>query len=302
MIKSVTVTNYVGDQLKLDLFRPELSGFVITSIDGLGPGKADINSTEMSTTDGARYNSARVSSRNIVMSLRYLYKDTIEDTRQLSYKYFPLKKKVTLLFETDNRTLWIEGYVESNEPNIFSKESDTDISIICPYPFFYSGNGNQTTIFSGIEPMFEFPFSNESLEEPLIVMSTIQNLTENIVTYNGDVEIGLTINIHAIGEASNISIYNLMNGEVMRINTDKIATLTGEGISNGDDIIITTSKGEKSVKLIRDGRTINILNCMDKNTDWFTLVKGDNIFSFTADTGSNNLQFRIENKVVFEGV
>lgn len=302
MIKSVTVTNYVGDQLKLDLFRPELSGFAITSIDGLGPGKADINSTEMSTTDGARYNSARVSSRNIVMSLRYLYKDTIEDARQLSYKYFPLKKKVTLLFETDNRTLWIEGYVESNEPNIFSKESDTDISIICPYPFFYSGNGNQTTIFSGIEPMFEFPFSNESLEEPLIVMSTIQNLTENIVTYNGDVEIGLTINIHAIGEASNISIYNLMNGEVMRINTDKIATLTGEGISNGDDIIITTSKGEKSVKLIRDGRTINILNCMDKNTDWFTLVKGDNIFSFTADTGSNNLQFRIENKVVFEGV
>lgn len=302
MIKSVTVTNYVGDQLKLDLFRPELSGFAITSIDGLGPGKADINSTEMSTTDGARYNSARVSSRNIVMSLRYLHKDTIEDARQLSYKYFPLKKKVTLLFETDNRTLWIEGYVESNEPNIFSKESDTDISIICPYPFFYSGNGNQTTIFSGIEPMFEFPFSNESLEEPLIVMSTIQNLTENIVTYNGDVEIGLTINIHAIGEASNISIYNLMNGEVMRINTDKIATLTGEGISNGDDIIITTSKGEKSVKLIRDGRTINILNCMDKNTDWFTLVKGDNIFSFTADTGSNNLQFRIENKVVFEGV
>lgn len=302
MIKSVTVTNYVGDQLKLDLFRPELSGFAITSIDGLGPGKADINSTEMSTTDGARYNSARVSSRNIVISLRYLYKDTIEDARQLSYKYFPLKKKVTLLFETDNRTLWIEGYVESNEPNIFSKESDTDISIICPYPFFYSGNGNQTTIFSGIEPMFEFPFSNESLEEPLIVMSTIQNLTENIVTYNGDVEIGLTINIHAIGEATNISIYNLMNGEVMRINTDKIATLTGEGISNGDDIIITTSKGEKSVKLIRDGRTINILNCMDKNTDWFTLVKGDNIFSFTADTGSNNLQFRIENKVVFEGV
>lgn len=302
MIKSVTVTNYVGDQLKLDLFRPELSGFAITSIDGLGPGKADINSTEMSTTDGARYNSARVSSRNIVMSLRYLYKDTIEDARQLSYKYFPLKKKVTLLFETDNRTLWIEGYVESNEPNIFSKESDTDISIICPYPFFYSGNGEQTTIFSGIEPMFEFPFSNESLEEPLIVMSTIQNLTENIVTYNGDVEIGLTINIHAIGEATNISIYNLMNGEVMRINTDKIATLTGEGISNGDDIIITTSKGEKSVKLIRDGRTINILNCMDKNTDWFTLVKGDNIFSFTADTGSNNLQFRIENKVVFEGV
>lgn len=39
-----------------------------------------------------------------------------------------------------------------------------------------------------------------------------------------------------------------------------------------------------------------------KNTDWFTLAKGDNIFAFTADSGVTNLQFRIENKVIYEGV
>ena len=45
-----------------------------------------------------------------------------------------------------------------------------------------------------------------------------------------------------------------------------------------------------------------IIDSYHKNTDWFTLAKGDNIFAFTADSGVTNLQFRIENKVIYEGV
>ena len=62
------------------------------------------------------------------------------------------------------------------------------------------------------------------------------------------------------------------------------------------------TKGLESITLIREGVSYNILNCLDKNTDWFTLAKGDNIFAFTADSGVTNLQFRIENKVIYEGV
>lgn len=302
MIKSVTVTNYLGDSIKLELTRPELSGFVVTSISGLGAGTANINTTDVSTNDGSVYNSARAQTRNIVLSLQYLFKNTIEDVRHLSYKYFPIKKKVKLRIETDNRNLEIEGYVESNEPDIFSKEESADISIVCPYPFFYSGDGVQTTIFSGIEPLFEFPFSNESLSENLLMMGAIQNKTENVIVYNGDVEIGVIITIHAIGDASGISIYNVTTRESMVINTDKIKTFTGSGIIAGDDIIICTVKGRKSVTLLRSGNTYNILNCMDRNTDWFQLSKGDNVFAYVAETGTVNLQFKIENQLVYEGV
>lgn len=302
MIKSITVTNYLGDSIKLELTRPELSGFVVTSISGLGAGKADINTTDMSTNDGSLYNSARAQQRNIVLSLQYLFKNTIEDVRHLSYKYFPIKKKIKLLIETDNRNLEIEGYVESNDPNIFSKEESADISIICPYPFFYSGDGVQTTIFSGIEPMFEFPFSNESLNTNLLIMGEIRNKTENVVVYNGDIETGITITIHAIGEAQGIAIYNVTTRETMFIDTGKIARFTGSGIIAGDDIIICTVKGEKSVTLLRSGKTYNILNCINRNTDWFELVKGDNLFAYTANFGMSNLQFKIENRLVYEGV
>lgn len=301
MIHAVTVTNYLGDRIRIELARPELSGFAITSITGLGPGKANINTTDISTTDGGLYNSSRLPIRNIVISIKYLWKDTIEDARQLSYKYFPIKRKVTLLFETDNREVEIEGYVESNDPTIFSSEEGTDISIICPDPLFYSLESN-STIFSGIDPMFEFPFSNESLSENLMEMSVIQNTAIKVIVYEGDAETGVTITIHAIGEAKHVTIYNTGTRESMSINTDKLQTYTGSGITTGDDIIICTVPGEKLITLQRNGVTTNILNCLEKNADWFKLSKGDNVFAYTAESGSENLQFSIENSIVYEGI
>lgn len=301
MIKKITVTNHLGDSIEMDLQRPELSGFAVQSISGLGPGKSNINTTEIATIDGGIYNSARIPARNITISLIFLWNGTIEEVRQRSYKYFPLKKKITLLIETDHRIAEIEGYVESNEPNIFSKEEGTDISIVCPNPYFYSKT-DKLTVFSGITGGFSFPFSNESLTEKLIIMGTINRLTTNTVYYDGDADVGVTITIHAIGEASGITIHNTTSKQIMKLNSSKIESITGSGIVNGDDIIICTVKGKKSIKLIRGGIEYNILACLEKGVTWFNLVMGDNIFAYTAETGDTNLQFKIENQILFEGV
>ena len=307
MIYSFAITNYLGDRVKLELGKPEVSGFLIKSVTGLGPVKANVNTTEVVTNDGSMFNSARLSQRNIVFQLAFVetvYGETIEDIRQKSYKYFPAKKSVEIVIETDNRYVKIKGYVESNEPDIFSSQEGTQISIICPDPYFYSAgeDGNNVTDFYTIDPMFEFTFSNESLTDPLLIFGEIQIKTEGVITYHGDSEIGVVIYIHAIGPATNINIYNTETREVMMINTTKLEKLTGKGLVASDDIVINTTKGEKSITLVREGASYNILNCLDKNTDWFTLSKGDNIFAFTAETGVTNLQFRIENQVIYEGV
>jgi hypothetical protein len=208
MIKSITVKNYLNESIKLELASPEKSGFAVQKIDGLGPCKATINTNEFASADGGIYNSARVSERNIVLSLKLLANPTIETSRQLSYKYFPIKKAVTLTIETDNRLCETVGYVESNEPDIFSKFETSQISIICPDPYLYSvgANGTTTTVFSGVQSLFEFPFSNESITENLIEFGAIENTTEQNVYYSGDSEIGILIIMHAIGEVTNISI------------------------------------------------------------------------------------------------
>ena len=73
-----------------------------------------------------------------------------------------------MLIETDNRQAEIEGYVESNDPTIFSKDEGSDISIVCPNPFFYSAgkDGINTTIFYGVEALFEFPQPEDEPHHP----------------------------------------------------------------------------------------------------------------------------------------
>ena len=309
MIKSISIINYLNNMVTMELTRPELSNFLIDSVDGLGPAKANINTTEMATSDGALFNSARLSARNIVLNLVFVTEGinsegkilSIEDVRQKSYKYFPIKRNLTFIVETDNRTLVTTGYVESNEPEIFSDQEGCAISIICTDPYFYSLD-SEATLFYGVDPNFEFPFSNESLTEDLIEFGIIENKQENVVTYYGDADVGVTIVINAVGSVTNLKIYNSGTREVMSIDSTKLTNLTGRGIIYGDQITICTVKGKKSVYLLRDGVNINILNALGKENDWFTLARGDNIFAFTADIGATNLQFRVYNQIIYEGV
>jgi len=306
MIHNVRVRNYLGEEMVMELRNPEKSGFLVFNMTGIGPEKAELRMTDIVTADGGIYNSSRLPSRNIVMSVRFFsWEDkTVEEIRHESYKYFPIKKPLTLFIETDNRIGEIVGYVEANEPVIFSRETHTQLSIVCPFPYFYDGSadGNNITAFSGVEPLFEFPFSNESLTEPLLIMGSIQVHAEGVVVYSGDSEVGVVITIEALGPARNITLNKVDTRERMFINTTKLQQMTGSGIVAADSIIITTIKGRKSIFLLRQGRLTNILNTLDKGADWFQLAKGDNLFAFEAEEGIENLVFRIENRTLFEGV
>jgi hypothetical protein len=304
MINRITVMNYLNEYVVLELRSPEKSGFLVRSVGGLGPAKADINNTQLSSSDGGIFNSSRLQSRNIVMSLDLLPYPTVEHTRQLSYKYFPIKKRVEIMIETDNRVCITHGYIESNEPDIFSDRENTQISIMCPDPYFYSADTN-LTVFSGFDSTFEFPFENLSLDSKVIEMGTIINLTSSSVYYTGDADIGVVFTLNAIGAATNVSIFNSNTGEYFTIDTDRLTLImddSNDGIIDGDEITISTVKGNKYVRMLRDGVYTNILNSLDRDADWLQLTRGDNVFAYTAETGITNLQFKIENQIIYEGI
>jgi len=311
MIKSITVKNYLDESIEFILTNPEKSGFYVKEVEGLGPPIANINLTEVSTNDGGIYNSARAISRNIVFTLGFLQQQeneeleqerrTIEDVRHLSYKYFPIKKKVTIIVETDNRIVETYGFVEKNEPIIFSQRQTTQVSILCPDPFFYSQD-QMVTLFLAVVPMFEFPFSNESLTENMLIMGEIWPRETRSIYYEGDAEVGVVMHIFARSEASNVTIFNPETNQRMTINNDRLRQLTGSGIVNGDHIIISTVRGDKHITLIRRGISYNILNALNRDAYWFQLSKGDNIFAYTAEYGLSWIDFRIENRIVYAGV
>lgn len=304
MVNALTVINSLGEQLRIELRNPRETGFAVKSITGLGPPKANINTTEVITNDGSLYNSSRVNQRNIVISFLYLPVPTIEEVRQSSYKYFPINKEVTLIVETDKRIAMTKGYVEANEPDIFSKQEGATISIVCPDPYFYlyGTDGVTVSVFRGVVSMFEFPFSNESLNENLIQLGAIQESTAQNIYYEGDSDVGMDIIMEAEGEVGDITIYKLTTREQMRLSSEKLAALTGSGLVKGDKVIIKTSRGEKGVTLYRQGDEINILNALDKGANWIRLTKGDNLIAYTTSRGGEYLNFWIENKVIYEGV
>ena len=238
--------------------------------------------------------------RNIVIEIYYLFKDTVEEARQISYLYFPLKKKITLEFETELRKVKIEGYVESNDPNIFNKKVKSQISIICPEPYFYALQ-DQTTYFTSVIPEFEFPFENEGhdpdIEFGQLVFDKIQN-----IYYEGNAETGINIKMHALSSASDIKIYKINDRGEIDLDSEIIKAITGDYVISGDDIEICTIKGQKKATLLRNGITYNILNAINRDADWFVLNYGDNAFAYDFEGDASALQLEIYNKVLFEGI
>lgn len=281
MIKTITAENPKGEKLVLELSNPEPTGLYVKSVEGLGPGKSTINVNEIMSSDGGVFSSARVSSRNIILTLGMMFCPLIEDARHKTYQYFQLKKKVKLTIETDYRTSYIEGYVESNEPDIFSEEETAQISIICPNPWFYDIGGSRSA-FSGVENLFEFPFSNESLTENQIVFGDIRQGTVVGLRYDGDVDTGVLMRIRFTDIMDKMTIYNVDTSESMTLNLSLIKDITGGALTTHDEIEISTFTGSKYINLVRDGERKNIFSVLDRFTSWFKLSKGINQFAFTA--------------------
>ncbi len=303
MIKSIKVTNHLGEFIVMELRSPEKSGFFVRSIEGLGPSKSNINMSESLSADGSFYNSSKITSRNIVLNLGF-YNDgteSIESIRQKTYRFFPMKKNLSIEVETDNRLGVTTGYAESNEPDIFSKDSGTVISLLCPSAFFY-GKDIVQTLFTGTNSLFEFPWENPSLTLPLIEFGSIFINTAASVFYTGDEETGITIYISVLGAVNNLTIFNTTTGQLMAINSTKLIALTGANLQAGDFIVISTLRGSKTITLIRAGVAINILNTLDTGASWFRLQRGDNVFTYTAASGLTNLQFLIEHRIVYGGL
>lgn len=306
MIRGIISVNNQGDVLALNLADFMETGIAITSIDGLGPVTADISTVDIVTFDGAIFNSARAQTRNIVLNFQLVGMD-VEALRHTIYKAFPLKQPVEFFVQTDYRFGQTTGYVEKVEPDIFSSGETIQVSLICPDSYFKDASeaGNTVTDFFGIDPMFEFPFSNESLTEKLIIFGNIRSSFEETITYNGEVETGFTITIHATSTVSNnIIITNLNTRGQMVIDMEKLKELTGSYLGPSDDIIISTVKGYKSATLLRSGKQTNILNCLGRDTEWFQLHAGDNRFGYqVADQGSVlALEFSISVQNLFVGV
>ncbi len=280
---TLKVKNHNGEVLNLTGNR----NYTVYKIEGLAPPQATINSSVNTTTDGSCINSARLENRNIVLYMTI--EGQVEANRINLYKYFPVKRSVTLYFSNDSRDVCISGTVELIECDLFTNKQVAQISLICPKPYFKDVDYLITT-FSDVSSLFEFPFS---IPAAGVEISSITDNIRKTIINSGDVDTGTIIELFATGTVVNPVIYDVLKRTHISLNFT---------MEPSDKIVINTNVGEKGITLIRDGISTNILGYMLKDSSWFVLNAGDNIFAYDCDSGSANLQITFTTAILYSGV
>lgn len=278
----LTVQNKKGEQLRLT----DSKSYDVLEISGLNPSAANVNTKAVTGYDGTKFNSSRIGQRNIVITLNIKY--PIEENRLNLYKFFQVKRYIKIYFTTMTRNVWIEGIVESFENNHFTNLQKPVISIICPDPYWKSAD-ERTFDFTESVSLFEFPF--EIPTGGIAFSERIVKTSEYINT--GDVPTGGIITFTASGTVTNPKIINNTTGEFFELDCE---------MQSGDRIVINTGFGEKSVILKHLYYEENILSSRSAGSKWIVFESGENLISYTAESGAEYLSLKISAVQKFEGV
>lgn len=279
---TLIVQNKYGDQLELT----HNPAYTVYNIEGLDPPDAQINTTHNAGYDGSVFNSAYEKDRTITITMTI--ESPAEANRIALYRYLKTKFPVRLFYKNGTRDVYIDGFVQSMQIGFFQRKQVIQITIFCPKPNF-SGAVSVVQEFYSVEALFEFPFD---ISEPIPFSEIVTGVEKSIINA-GDLETGVTITIDAVGTVENPKVYNVDD------NTFIILSFT---MQDGDTITIDTRQGEKSITLHRGGSDINLIGHMQRNSTWFQLQPGDNVFTTAADTGAENMMVTFTVVDQYQGV
>lgn len=261
-LRAYSSWEFADELLLADGGREETDLIQIRSITGLGPVNAAINTIPLGSIDGDSYIGSTVGSRNIVMTVKPnpdWVTWTYEKLRRILYTYFMPKRFVRLVFETDEiPPVEISGYVETIEPDIFSKEGEIQISVICPYPYF-----------TALDPTVV----NGETNDPAI-----------IIDYDGSIETGINLKVtHIPGEPD-------VNGAYVAIlDPEDSPFFVGSDfdINPTHYFEMNTTPGNKYIRSINSasGVITNILSQLGENAVWPILNFGPQYFWVSTPFG-----------------
>lgn len=263
--------------------------YQVTSIVGLNPPPANINTTPIVGMDGGLFNSSKLETRNIVITVRI--NGAVERNRLALYQYFRTKEWCRFYYTNGSVDVYIDGYVEKVDLDLFAAKGEiAQISIICPRPYFRD-LATIVTDISNSKAAFVFPFSIE--EDDPIPFSEYSASRVTDVANGSQSDTGVTITVTFSGAASYITIQNTSTGEYFTVTYAFLA---------GDQLTISTYQGAKAVKLTRSGVTTNLLSAVDQGSTFFQLTPGSNPFGLATDGADEDIVVTFAHANEYRGV
>lgn len=247
--------------------REDVDPIHIRHIDGLEPVKADIATRPYGSLDGDFFTGSIVGKRNIVITLGFnpdFVEHTVASLREKLYAYFMPKQVVILrIFRDDLPTVEIEGHVESCLPNIFVKDPEMVVSIICPLPDFISASASILTGMASDDPeTVEFTVLG-NVDTPILFEMAPE---AGEPSYDGPIV--LTHSTRLISELTTFGVTATLAPGISLL----ISSLRGNKVAQN----IITATGEKT----------NLLQTMADGSFWPQLKPGTNKFSVVTDSAT----------------
>lgn len=276
--------------------------FHLTHVDGQTAAGTSIASAIVAGVDGDTVNSVRATPRTIILDLRIRSGVDVEQAKRAILKIVKLKQQGGLIWTQNERTVIIAGIVEAVEMPRWTRETVIQITLHCEQPFWEDVDDIITQINEAINLHYftASPVDMLYFPEDGIPFGEYDTIRTKSFYNDGDVAVGLEITIVAHATVTNPIIYD-QHGNYFGIGYEYETADAGAGlgtawVSNpfvmqaGDYVVITTHKGNKTVKY--NGSVI--YGKIKPQSTWLQLEAGDNLFSINSDDDSiANMSFSL---------
>ncbi len=274
--------------------------FHIKHIDGMTVAGTSIASAVIGGVDGDTVNNIQAIPRTIIIDLQPRSGVDVEQAKRAILKVVKLKQQGGLIWTQGDRTTTISGIVDAVNMPRWTNAAIMQITLHCEQPFWEDIDDVIQQINEAIDLHYftNSPYGMLYFTEDGAALGEYDTTRTKAFYNNGDVEVGLEIHILAHDTVTNPIIYD-QNGNYFGLGYEYESESGGAGIGTawvsnpvimnaGDQIIITTHKGRKNVKL----NGVDIYDKIKPNSKWLELETGDNLFSINSDDESTtNMSF-----------
>jgi len=265
--------------------------FILKSIEGLHGIETTISENESPYMDGTNIEYVKALPRSI--ELTFKLRGNIRESIEFFTSFVKSKQYVTLREIENGRDISITGVATIPPYTRMMRSCEITLTIYCGQPYWVDTNFT-VGVIDDVISLLAFPVNGQHFTINGQALGKITNSMTKNLENTGDTSVGAVFVLEAVDPVVNPQI-NCSTGEqqgwFMKLETT---------LKAGDQVVISTVKGDKYIT-INGSTTSAILNALKYNgTDWLQLEQGSNVFTITADSGTENVYFNATFKRKYE--
>lgn len=290
MSRYIVCTNEEGTTAT---FGEGFSPFMLVDADGLYEFNVNVAKSDNTNINGSTYYGSNVKTRNIVLTIADW--GDHKDNRAALYNLFRYDIPGTLSYIEDNEEKTIDYVVEKVDIDPEYDQRKATVSLLCPDPLFKSGI---EYIVNVSEWQAQFEFLHEFVDGGEELGRRNYSQTGTIENNSGISGTGVSITVEISGSVTNPSIYNVENNQHITLGDSNNSL----NLIAGDELNITTGRGNKHIYLTRSGVTTEINEYLTEDSTFIQLLIGTNTIGYTADSGEEYISIEVRFHYQYAGV